>query len=132
MRVGIKITEDEISLDTLNPIKEHGYTIIEIDDKYADCEPLDFNLETLEFDVEKYEARKQKANNAVTIEKLDSWFENDYKKYEQMFTRRKALGIEDVIEDEFRNRVGDKAYHNLIELYEEAEVVAKEIRELRK
>jgi hypothetical protein len=48
-----------------------------------------------------------------------------------MFTRRTALGIEDIIEDEFRNRVGENAYHNLIELYEEAEIVAKEIRELR-
>ena len=61
------------------------------------------------------------------IEELDNWFKNDYATYEQMFTRRKALGIEDTIVDEFRN----KTYHNLIELYEEAEVVAGEIRELR-
>lgn len=127
MRVGIKITEDEVSLDTLNPRKEFGYTIIELDDKYADCEPLDFNLETLEFDVEKYEVRKQKANNAVTIEELDNWFKNDYATYEQMLIRRKTLGIEDTIVDEFRG----KTYHNIIELYEEAEVVAKEIRCLR-
>ena len=65
------------------------------------------------------------------ITKLDNWFEKDYRKYCEMFTRREALGIEDVIEDEFRNRVGENAYHNLIELYEEAEIVAKEIRELR-
>lgn len=62
---------------------------------------------------------------------LNNWFEKDYRKYCEMFTRRAALGIEDVIEDEFRNRVGENAYHNLIELYEEAEIVAKEIRELR-
>lgn len=57
----------------------------------------------------------------------ETWFEKDYPKYEQMFTRRKALGKEDTIVDEFRN----KTYHNLIELYEEAEVVASEIRKLR-
>lgn len=127
MKVGIKITEDEISLNTINPIEEHGYTIIEIDDKYADCEPLDFNLETLEFDIEKYEARKQKENNVVTIEELDNWFKTKYREYNEMFTRRKELGIEDTIVDEFRG----KTYHNLIELYEEAEVVASEIRKLR-
>lgn len=58
---------------------------------------------------------------------LDNWFKTDYAKYEQMFNRRKALGKEDIIVDEFRN----KTYHNLAELYEEAEVVASEIRKLR-
>lgn len=61
------------------------------------------------------------------ISRLVLWFDQYYPKYEQMFTRRKALGKTDVIEDEFRN----KTYHNLIELYEEAEVVAGEIRELK-
>ena len=67
-----------------------------------------------------------KLNNERSM--LQQWFKTNYTEYEQMFTRRKALGIEDTIVDEFRN----KTYHNLIELYEEAEVVAKEIRELRK
>lgn len=62
---------------------------------------------------------------------LDNWFEKDYRKYCEMFTRRKAFGIEDVIEDEFRNRTGENAYHNLIELYEEAELVASEIKKLK-
>ena len=62
------------------------------------------------------------------LSELLYWFDKDYPRYEQMFTRRKTLGIEDTIVDEFRN----KTYHNLIELYEEAEVVAGEIRELRK
>ena len=70
----------------------------------------------------------QEELNQNKILELDNWFKNDYATYEQMFTRRKTLGIEDTIVDEFRN----KTYHNLIELYEEAEVVAKEIRELRK
>ena len=58
---------------------------------------------------------------------LDNWFKTKYTEYEQMLIRREKLGIEDIIEDEFRN----KTYHNIIELYEEAEVVAGEIRELR-
>lgn len=58
---------------------------------------------------------------------LDHWFRVTYTQYEQMLIRRKTLGIEDTIADEFRN----KTYHNLIELYTEAEVVASEIRELR-
>ena len=66
--------------------------------------------------------------NQIKLVELDNWFKTDYATYEQMLVRRKTLGIEDTIVDEFRN----KTYHNLIELYEEAEVVAKEIRELRK
>lgn len=66
--------------------------------------------------------------NKYRLSELLYWFRNDYLEYEQMFTRRKTLGIEYTIIDEFRN----KTYHNIIELYEEAELVAKEIRELRK
>lgn len=70
----------------------------------------------------------EKVLNKDKIRELDNWFSNNYRTYIEMFTRREALGKTDVIEDEFRN----KTYHNLIELYEEAEVVAEEIRELRK
>ena len=69
----------------------------------------------------------EKVLNQDRIRELDNWFKIDYSTYEQMFNRRKTLGIEDTIVDDFRN----KTYHNLIELYEEAEVVAGEIRELR-
>ena len=62
------------------------------------------------------------------LRELDNWFKTDYAKYEQMFNRRHFLAIEDVIVDEFRG----KTYHNLGELYREAEVVAGEIRKLRK
>ena len=65
--------------------------------------------------------------NINKLAELTNWFDKDYTTYEQMFRRRKELGIEDTIVDEFRN----KTYHNIIELYTEAEVVAKEIRELR-
>lgn len=110
---------------------------IEVDDEYFDylfCEQA--KGKELVVEDGKVIARDrvitQKELNQNKILELDNWFKEDYAKYEQMFNRREKLGIADVIEDEFRNRVGDKAYHNLIELYEEAEVVAKEIRELRK
>lgn len=59
MKVGIKITEDEVFLDAISPKEEYGFTILEIDDKYADCKPLDFDFEPVAFNVEKYKARKQ-------------------------------------------------------------------------
>lgn len=105
---------------------QDGYTIIEVPQGYEDCAFEDFDSNG--FNVELYNQRKQKENNAVRIEELDNWFKTDYATYEQMLVRRKTLGIEDTIVDEFRN----KTYHNIIELYEEAEIVAKEIRELRK
>ena len=65
--------------------------------------------------------------NKYRLSELLYWFKNNYLEYEQMLIRRKTLGIEDTIVDDFRN----KTYHNIIELYTEAEVVAGEIRELR-
>lgn len=59
---------------------EMGYTIIEVDKKYADCCLGDFN-EDLTFNVEKYNARKQKEIDQLRIveitlrlEKLDQDF----------------------------------------------------------
>ena len=40
----------------------YNYTKVEIDDKYSDCQSSDFN-DDLTFNVEKYNARKQKENN---------------------------------------------------------------------
>lgn len=69
----------------------------------------------------------EKVLNLDKIRELTNWFKTKYREYNEMFTRREALGKTDVIEDEFRN----KTYHSLIELYEEAEIVASEIRKLR-
>lgn len=71
-------------------------------------------------DLKEREKQKQ-------ISELDSWFKTDYTTYEQMLVRRSYLNLDDEIVDNFRN----KTYHDLFELYTEAEVVAKEIRELR-
>lgn len=65
--------------------------------------------------------------NSNKRNKLISWFKDEYTKYEQMLTRRNHLGKKDIIIDKFRN----KTYHNLTELYEEAEIVAEEINELK-
>lgn len=61
------------------------------------------------------------------IAQLEYWFKEKYTEYEQMLIRRKTLGIEDTIVDELRN----KTYKSILELYNEAEIVASEIRELR-
>lgn len=69
----------------------------------------------------------QEQINKQKIAELKQWFDTNYRTYVEMLTRRQALGIDDKIVDQFRN----KTYTNLTELYEEAEVVSKEIRELR-
>lgn len=66
---------------------------------------------------------EQKQNLA----QLEYWFKEKYTEYEQMLIRRKTLGIEDTIVDEIRN----KTYKSVLQLYNEAEIVAGEIRELR-
>ena len=40
----------------------YNYTKVEIDDKYSDCQASDFNVD-LSFNIEKYNARKQKQDN---------------------------------------------------------------------
>ena len=47
----------------------YNYKIVEIDDKYADCVISDFN-DDLSFNVEKYNARKQKENNQLRINEI--------------------------------------------------------------
>ena len=47
----------------------YNYTIIELDDKYADCESSDFN-EDLTLNVEKYNARHKKQKDEEYITKV--------------------------------------------------------------
>lgn len=61
--------QDEQGNKTIQPLFDdetlskppYNYTKVEIDDKYSDCIGVDFN-EDLTFNVEKYNARKQKEN----------------------------------------------------------------------
>ena len=48
---------------------EMGYTIVEVDEKYADCCFEDFN-EDLTFSVDKYNARKQRESNQLELAEL--------------------------------------------------------------
>ena len=78
--------------------------------------------------IQVYVLYTEKELNQNKILELDNWFKNDYVTYEQMLVRRSYLNLDDEIVDNFRN----KTYHDLFELYTEAEAVAGEIRELRK
>lgn len=46
-----------------------GYTIVEVEEKYSDCCFDDFNRD-LTFNVEKYNARKQRESNRRELEEL--------------------------------------------------------------
>ena len=129
MKICIKENEFNpsfISMYGEEKAKELGYAIFEVPQGYEDCAFEDFDNNG--FNIELYNKRKQSYSNQQKLSELKNWFNNDYTTYEQMLVRRKTLGIEDTIVDEFRN----KTYHNLIELYEESEKVAKEIKELRR
>lgn len=49
----------------------YNFTIVDIDDKYSDCENIDFN-NNLQFDVEKYNSRKLKDSAVKRIAELKS------------------------------------------------------------
>jgi hypothetical protein len=48
---------------------EYGYTLVEVDDKYFDCEGFDFN-DDLTFNVEKYNARIQAEDDKSKVANL--------------------------------------------------------------
>ena len=54
-----------------------GYTIVEVDEKYADCCFEDFNND-LTFNIEKYNARKQKENENEYENKIVSLIRQRY------------------------------------------------------
>ena len=60
------------------------------------------------------------------ISKLKDWFNNNYRMYNEMLTRRASLSIEKGCIDRVRN----KTYYSLNDLYLEAEIVVEEINEL--
>lgn len=63
MVIGIKQSRDDICITFLQMSKEeyvtYGFKVLELDDRYLDCQPCDFDVETLEFNVDKYNTRKQ-------------------------------------------------------------------------
>lgn len=65
-------------------------------------------------------------SDATKAARRRQWFDEDYRKWNEMFTRYEKMGISETIDDEFRG----KTYHSLAELYAEGEIVRKEILEL--
>ena len=53
----------------LEQLEEYGYTLVEVDDKYFDCEGFDFN-DDLTFNVEKYNARIQAEDDENKVANL--------------------------------------------------------------
>ena len=93
---------------------EMGYTIVEVDEKYADCCFEDFN-EDLTFNVDKYNARKQKEVNQKRIAEIKIWFE-EYDNQVKQYQRCVRLGIDfdkDIIE--LDNQA--KAYQEELRMY---------------
>lgn len=70
----------------------------------------------------------EKKQLLIELKTLYNWFKIDYPKFEQMFVRREYLDKTDSIRDVMRK----KQYLSLTELYEEAEIVAARIKEIRK
>ena len=62
----VYIDKDFINNFGVEQVAKYGYTIVEIDEKYIDCEPEDFN--GLSFNLSKYENRKLKISNEETIQ----------------------------------------------------------------
>ena len=56
------ITTQPLFSDEILSKPPYNYTKVEIDDKYSDCQASDFN-DDLSFNIEKYNARKQKQDN---------------------------------------------------------------------
>ena len=66
---------------------EMGYTIVKINDKYADCCFEDFD-EDLTFNVEKYSARKQKENAVNYKREVERLIALKYDIYDELAIQR--------------------------------------------
>lgn len=66
----------------------YNYTKVEIDDKYSDCQSSDFN-EDLTFSIEKYNARKQKENEAKYEDLIVSKIRQRYSANQEFAIQRK-------------------------------------------
>lgn len=76
-------------------LEEYGYTLVEVDDKYFDCEASDFN-DDLTFNVEKYNLRHQTNENDIKIAKLtQKLVETDYIAYKLAEANSRYIVTED-------------------------------------
>lgn len=106
------------------PYTEPPYNFIIVEVEKKDCKSSDFN-EDLTFNIEKYNARKQKEIDVVKLAELTNWFDNYFDKQ-----LNQSLWQDDftVSHDNYFN----KDYANIDELKAQAKIIRNEIRELRK
>lgn len=100
----------------------YNYSFVEVEK--TDCEASDFE-DNLFFNLEKYNARKQKEVEVVKLSELTNWFDNYFDK---QLTQSQWQDDFTVSHDNYFN----KDYANINELKAQAKIVRNEIRELRK
>ena len=71
------ITTQPLFTDETLSKPPYNYTKVEIDDKYSDCQASDFN-DDLSFNVDKYNARKQKQDNDIYENKVVTLIRKKY------------------------------------------------------
>lgn len=111
---------DVIDEETQQPI---------IDEKTSEIKTVEITKQR-EYQVCELEAvenpNKGKIINRQKINELKKWFDTEYRKFNEMLTRRQSLNIDKPCIDKIRN----KTYYTLAELYCEAEIVVNEINYL--
>lgn len=109
------IYNDERFTEKILSQPPYNYTKIEIDDKYRDCDSIDFD-ENLTFNVNKYNLRVNKVKYEKELIELDKWFK-EYDNQAKQYERCKRLGI--------------KFDKDMEELDKQAEINAKRTSELK-
>lgn len=102
--------------------KADGYSVFEVPEDCRDCAFEDFDNDG--FNIELYNARKQRERNQIKIEELKSWFEHYFdKQLNQSLWQNNFVPSHD--------KYFDKNYNNLDELKTQAEFVRQEIKRLK-
>ena len=81
------ITIQPLFSDETLALPPYNYTKVEIDDKYSDCQASDFN-DDFTFNVEKYNARKQKENKLNYKKEVERLVALRYDIYDELAIQR--------------------------------------------
>ena len=81
------ITTQPLFSDEILSKPPYNYTKVEIDDKYSDCQASDFN-DDLSFNIEKYNARKQKENKLNYKKEVERLVALRYDIYDELAIQR--------------------------------------------
>ena len=103
--------------------KADGYSVFDVPEGCEDCAFSDFDNNG--FNIDLYNARKQREHNQIKVNELKLWFENYFDKQ-----LNQSLWQNDFTpsHDEYFN----KDYNNIDELKTQAEFVRQEIKRLEK